>query len=89
MGWIVTAKDLNGDLYTLTHAQRYLSDVVAAYNSGAVSEDYGSPLTFVDAVSDKDHHVCKYCKGIAKGPDEDVLCEECREMFGHALYSEL
>ena len=35
------------------------------------------------------HHICKYCGGVAKGIDEDVLCEECRDVFGHAFYSEL
>ena len=35
------------------------------------------------------HHICKYCGGVAKGIDEDVLCEECRYVFGHAFYSEL
>lgn len=35
------------------------------------------------------HHICKYCGGVAKGIDEDVLCEECRDIFGHAFYSEL
>ena len=35
------------------------------------------------------HHLCKYCGGIAEGNYEDLLCEECRYDFGHALYSEL
>lgn len=35
------------------------------------------------------HHICKYCGGVAKGIDEDILCEECRDVFGHAFYSEL
>ena len=35
------------------------------------------------------HHICKYCGGVAKGIDDDVLCEECRDVFGHAFYSEL
>lgn len=34
-------------------------------------------------------HLCKYCGEIANGPDEDVLCEDCRYTFGHAFYSEL
>jgi len=34
-------------------------------------------------------HSCKYCGGIAEGTHEDLLCSECRETFGHALYSEL
>lgn len=35
------------------------------------------------------HHICKYCGSVTKGIDEDVLCEECRDVFGHAFYSEL
>ena len=34
-------------------------------------------------------HICKYCGEIADGVDEDVLCKECRSLFGHAFYSEL
>lgn len=37
----------------------------------------------------KDSHICKYCGGIAKGTYEDLLCEDCRMLFGHTLYSEL
>lgn len=35
------------------------------------------------------HHICKYCDRVTKGADEDILCPECRELFGHAFYSEL
>ena len=34
-------------------------------------------------------HECKYCGSVANGTDTDVLCEDCREIFGHTLYSEL
>ena len=34
-------------------------------------------------------HLCKYCGEVTNGPDEDVLCEDCRYTFGHAFYSEL
>ena len=34
-------------------------------------------------------HRCKYCGGIAEGTHDDLLCGECRENFGHSLYSEL
>ena len=40
-------------------------------------------------VSSETHHLCKYCHGIAEGTYDDLLCEECREVFGHSLYSEL
>ena len=43
----------------------------------------------LDVADASTHHICKYCGGIAKGIDEDVLCSECREIFGHAFYSEL
>ena len=32
---------------------------------------------------------CKYCGNDNGSTDENVLCEECREVFGHSLYSEL
>ena len=35
------------------------------------------------------HHLCKYCGGIADGIDENILCQECREDFGHAFFTEL
>lgn len=36
-----------------------------------------------------DTHICKYCGGVAKGTYEDLLCDDCRMLFGHSLYSEL
>lgn len=41
------------------------------------------------AVPAKGNHVCQYCHSIANGPDEDALCESCRQDFGHTFYSEL
>lgn len=43
----------------------------------------------VDVADGNTHHICKYCGDIAKGIDEDVLCDECRMIFGHTFYSEL
>ena len=40
-------------------------------------------------VDAKTHHLCKYCGCVAKGTDDDVLCADCRELFGHAFFSEL
>lgn len=34
-------------------------------------------------------HLCGYCHNIVNGTDEDILCNECRELFGHSLFSEL
>lgn len=35
------------------------------------------------------HHLCKYCYGIAEGSDKNMLCDNCRNVFGHTFYSEL
>ena len=34
-------------------------------------------------------HICKYCGDIAEGTYKDLLCSDCRETFGHSLFSEL
>ena len=46
-------------------------------------------MNILDIADANTHHICKYCGEIAKGTDEDVLCQECRMTFGHAFYSEL
>ena len=43
----------------------------------------------LDVADANTNHICKYCGDIAKGTDEDVLCQDCRMTFGHAFYSEL
>ena len=35
------------------------------------------------------YHYCKYCGELVLGDNEDLLCQECRELFGHSFYSEL
>jgi len=32
---------------------------------------------------------CKYCGEENNSKEADLLCSECREAFGHSLYSEL
>ena len=39
--------------------------------------------------SQQPHHRCKYCDKMTIGSNEDLLCDDCREMFGHSFYSEL
>lgn len=45
----------------------------------------GEILDIVDANVD---HFCG-CGGISHSPDENVLCEECRMLYGHAFESDL
>lgn len=37
----------------------------------------------------KNHHICKYCGQITDGEMENLLCDECREIFGHTFFNEL
>lgn len=37
----------------------------------------------------KDCKLCKYCGMPTFHKEPDILCEDCREEFGHTFYSEL
>jgi len=43
-------------------------------------------MVFIDP---KTHHFCKYCANVVESDCDDLLCSDCREMFGHTMYSEL
>ena len=53
-------------------------------------EDPNEENLFTDIkVLEKNKHICKYCGSITEGEYENILCSDCRECFGHTLYSEL
>ena len=56
-----------------------------------VNKKYGMNFILKDTeiIDLTNKHLCKYCGEVANGPDEDVLCKDCRDTFGHAFYSEL
>ncbi len=61
-----------------------------APNQTELKKNFAANNIKVNAVKRADQaHFCKYCGGIADGTYEDLLCEDCRMMFGHSLYSEL
>ena len=35
------------------------------------------------------YHDCKYCELLTIGSDEDVLCNDCQQIFGHEKFSQL
>ena len=37
----------------------------------------------------KGKHICGYCHKVTDGSDKNLLCDRCRELFGHSFYSEL
>ena len=50
-------------------------------------EDRGFVVLGIETKSN--HHFCKYCGNIAESSSDDLLCNECRERFGHMRYSEV
>ena len=43
----------------------------------------------VKIVPTSGYHICKYCGSITRGSNEDALCKDCRELFGHSMFSQL
>lgn len=72
----VTSKKLINEKIVLAFANTNLTEGELPYNECKQIE--------------KGQHICKYCHyNIVDSPDEDVLCSECSELFGHGFYSEL
>jgi poly-D-alanine transfer protein DltD len=46
-------------------------------------------IEVIKIATKSNHHRCKYCGSIADGKMSDLLCDNCREVFGHTFYSEL
>lgn len=55
---------------------------IRQYND--IPDKYAKMINIDDGVN-----YCKYCGSPTDSVDEDVLCEECRDLFGHTFYSEL
>lgn len=34
-------------------------------------------------------HVCKYCGKVTLGQNQNILCRDCKQIFGHTYFSEL
>lgn len=43
----------------------------------------------LDAVDAKESHRCQYCGSVVRYKDDDILCDDCHELFGVRLFSEL
>lgn len=50
---------------------------------------YKCSLEVYNKAAGKDGHKCKYCGSWVKGNNPDELCDDCKETFGHSLYTEL
>lgn len=73
---IVTIKDSNC-FFIMKHLLVVLDDIV-------------EQISTLQESSNAKKNICKYCKTNETGSlDEDVLCKECQEIFGHSFFSEL
>ena len=70
-----------------------------ARKNSVIIEDVNTKKTYVCPPSSLDDldgsvllkgfHRCGYCGEAVPGDNEDLLCSDCRSLFGHTLYSEL
>lgn len=52
-----------------------------------VAKDFN--LNLVRLYDGRVYHICRKCRSIVIGIDEDVLCENCINELGHSRYSKL
>lgn len=51
---------------------------------------HGTGDGYLDIIATKDGvRLCKYCGKEHETHDENLLCSDCRETFGHTFYTEL
>lgn len=73
----------------ISNGKEYSWDTEAE-NEEECRKAFESEGIIVKRIANKqNYHRCKYCNGIAEGKQSDLLCDKCRETFGHTLFSEL
>lgn len=82
--FFIYADDEDGEYIQTVHFERDTPSEVARRS---VEKQLHIKVKKIRVADNK--HLCGYCGEIVNGTDEDVLCDECREMFGHTRYSEL
>lgn len=82
--FFIYADDENGGYIQKVHFERSIPSEGARR---AVEKHLDIKVKKIRVADNK--HLCGYCYSIVNGTDEDVLCNECRELFGHSLFSEL
>ena len=66
-----------------------LDEATQEHIAEKIKEGYCSGEIVIENDIPENTHICKYCGEIADGTDEDLLCEDCRMLFGHTFYREL
>ena len=73
----------------IENGNEYIWEVQAPDKESCKKHFENKGVKVIEIVTKKNHHICKYCGGIANGIDSNILCDDCCEVFGHRLYSEL
>lgn len=71
-------------------AQRLISKVIEADEATIIKvlqKSYAEKI--IRLYDGNEYHICKYCGNVVKGKNEDLLCKDCKETFGHNYYTEL
>ena len=90
---MVNTKKLRSDILTIRNSVECIEDnncIFILKHLLVVLDDIVSLLSTFEIKNKPKTNICKYCKtNKTNSLDEDVLCESCRELFGHTFYSEL
>ena len=90
---MVNTKKLKNDILTIRNSVEFIKDsncVFVLKHLLIVLDDIVKLLSTTEIKDKSKTNVCKYCKtNKTNSPDENVLCESCREIFGHTFYNEL
>ena len=90
---MVNTKKLKLDILTIKNSVECIKDsncIFILKHLLVVLDDIVNLLSTVEIKDKPKTNICKYCKtNKNNSPDEDVLCESCRELFGHTFYGEL
>ena len=90
---MTSIKKLKNDILTIKNSVEFIKDsncIFVLKHLLVVLDDIVSLLSTFEIKNKPKTNICKYCKtNKTNSLDEDVLCESCRELFGHTFYSEL
>lgn len=92
MQYVYECQEKSGEIFTVVlNSKIPTQKILEHYNKDLPSpEREVVKCIFVKEVEKGNWHWCQYCDELVEGSnDEDILCNECRMIFGHTRFSQL
>lgn len=87
--YFVYVSTVEGKHFTVECFAKNMKEAENLFTGKEILDDNGNKYTLEKIFSAKNKHVCKYCGTVTEGSDKNLLCDDCRDVFGHTFYSEL